>query len=161
MKLFLILACAMALFLATGCSEPKEGKNYQDVEADDAAMNAAIAQAKATAGDFVRAFHEQKPGTRDYDVKKPYPTPSGGMEHMWISVEAETNGVIHGVVVNEAEETREVKMGQSVTLNISEISDWKYVDGKKLVGGYTIRYFYDRMSAKEKEEFIKESGFEP
>jgi len=161
MKLVLRLLCALSLLLAAGCSKPKEGDNYQDVRADDSAMNAAIAQAKATSTNFLRAFHQQKVGTHDYDVKKPYPTPSGTVEHMWISVTGETNGVLSGIVVNEAEETREVKMGQPVTLNISEISDWKYVDGHKLVGGYTIRYFYDRMSPKEKEQFVNDSGFEP
>ena len=34
------------------------------------------------------------------------------------------------------------------------------MDGKKLIGGYTIRYFYDKMTPKGKEEFIKETGFE-
>ena len=63
-------------------------------------------------------------------------------------------------MANEAEETHEVKNGKKVTLNISEISDWKYVDGKKPVGGYTIRFFYDKMTPKEKEEFIKEAGYE-
>jgi uncharacterized protein YegJ (DUF2314 family) len=77
---------------------------------------------------------------------------------MWIEVLSETNGVIDGVVANEAEDTREVKMGQSVSVKLSEISDWKYVDGGKLMGGYTIRYFYDRMSPKEKDEFIKKTG---
>ena len=55
---------------------------------------------------------------------------------------------------------REIKIGQKVSLNISEISDWKYIDGKKLVGGYTIRYFYERMSPKEREDFLKEAGFD-
>ncbi len=123
-------------------------------------MNAAIEKAKATVGDFVRAFHAQKPGTTDFCVKKPYPTPSGGQEHMWIEVTGEEAGVLHGVVVNEAEDTREVKNGQEVSLCITEISDWKYQEGKKLIGGYTIRYFVEKMAPKEREEFLKQAGFE-
>jgi uncharacterized protein YegJ (DUF2314 family) len=148
------------LVALAGCTRSKEGSNYQHVSDDDAAMNAAIAKAKAASGDFVKAFHAQKPGTKDFFVKKPYPTPSGEVEHMWIEVTEENNGTLSGIVANDAEETREVKNGQKVTLSVSEISDWKYVDGKKLIGGYTIRYFYDKMTAKEKEEFIKETGFE-
>ncbi len=79
---------------------------------------------------------------------------------MWIEVTEENSGVLNGVVANEAEETHVVKPGRAVSLKISEISDWKYVDGKKLVGGYTIRFFYDKMSSKEKEDFIKGAGFE-
>jgi uncharacterized protein YegJ (DUF2314 family) len=151
---------ALTLLVIAGCSRSKEGDNYSGVSADDPAMNAAIAKAKATSAEFIRAFHEQKAGTTDFYVKKPYPTPSGSKEHMWISVSAEKDGVLTGTIANEAEETREVKNGQQVTLNISEISDWKYQDGKKLVGGYTIRYFIDQMSPKERAEFLKQAGFE-
>ena len=79
-----LFAALLALaFLATsGCSRNKEGDNYTGVSADDPAMNAAIAKAKSTVSDFVRAFHQQQPGTRDFDVKKPYPTPAGSQEHI-------------------------------------------------------------------------------
>ena len=150
---------ALTLLAVAGCSRSKEG-DYLDAIANDPAMNAAIARAQATSAEFVRAFHEHKPGTTEFYVKKPYPTPSGSKEHMWIAVSDEKNGVLTGTVANKAEETREVKNGQQVTLNISEISDWKYQDGKKLVGGYTIRYFIDQMSPKDRAEFLKQAGFE-
>ena len=79
---------------------------------------------------------------------------------MWIEVTDEHDGVIQGIVNNEAEETDEVKFGQKVSLKITEISDWKYLDGKKLIGGYTIRYFLDKMSPEEREAFLKEAGYE-
>lgn len=154
-----VLAVVLALSLV-GCSRSKEGDNYVHVEDDDAAMNAAIAKAKASVADFVVAFHARKTGAKDFFVKKPYATPSGQMEHMWIEVVEERDGVLRGTVANEAEETREVKMGQAVSLKTAEISDWKYQDGKKLMGGFTIRYFIERMSAKEREAFLKQSGFE-
>ncbi|MDB6108520.1 MAG: lipoprotein of unknown function [Pedosphaera sp.] len=160
MHLLLTIIAAIALLTTTGCSRNKEGSNYAQVESEDVAMNAAITKAQATTGDFTRAFHEQKAGTKDFHVKKPYPTPKGGSEHMWIEVLKEHDGVLDGIVANEAEETHAVKLGQKVSLNISEISDWKYLDGRKLVGGYTIRYFFDKMSPKEKKDFIEEAGFE-
>src|SRR5208283_2380805 len=108
MRLLVTIVAAISVLMVSGCSRSKEGSNYTHVESEDAAMNAAIAKAKATSGDFVRAFHEQKPGTKGFYVKKPYPTPSGEVEHMWIEVSAESNGVLDGVVANEAEETRAV-----------------------------------------------------
>jgi uncharacterized protein YegJ (DUF2314 family) len=160
MRTLVTVLVSVALFGCVGCSRNKEGNNYAHVESEDAAMNAAIEKAKATAEDFVRAFHAQKPGTKDYFVKKPYRTPAGEMEHMWIEVMEENKGVLKGRVANEAEETREVKVGQTVSLKISEISDWKYQDGKKLVGGFTIRYFVEKMSPKEREAFLNEAGFD-
>ena len=158
-KIIPVLLLFMTVALG-GCKQPKEGSNYQDVSDNDTAMNAAIAKAKATSADFVAAFHAQKPGTHEFFVKKPYPTPSGSQEHMWIDVTEENNGVLKDTVANEAEETRAVTNGQHVTLNLSEISDWKYLDGRKLVGGYTIRYFLERAPPKEREEILKNGGFE-
>jgi len=160
MRLLATLFATLLLVTATSCSPNKEGKNYQDVSDNDPVMNAAIAKAKATADDFVKAFHAPTSQMTDFSVKKPYPTPNGEQEHMWIAVTEEKDGVVHGIVANEAEATREVTNGQPVTLKLSEISDWKYTDGKKLVGGYTIRYFYDKMSPQEKKDFLKESGVE-
>jgi uncharacterized protein YegJ (DUF2314 family) len=151
---------AFAVIAFMGCSRYKEGNNYKQVEPDDAAMNAAIEKAKSTVADFTLAFHAQKSGTKDFCVKKPYRTSTDSMEHMWIEVSEEREGVLKGRIANEAEETREVKMGQTVSLKISEISDWKYQDGNKLIGGFTIRYFVERMPAKEREAFFKEAGFE-
>ena len=158
MRTHVTILIAVILSAFSGCSRSKEGDNYTQVATDNAGMNAAIQKAKATAGDFVLAFHAQKPGTTDYFVKKPYNTPSGNMEHMWIKVVEEENGVLKGKVANEAEDTREVKVGQMVSLKISEISDWKYQDGKKLIGGFTIRYFVEKMSPKEREDFLKQTG---
>ncbi|HPB68508.1 MAG TPA: DUF2314 domain-containing protein [Candidatus Omnitrophota bacterium] len=160
MRLLILIIMAGSILVCPGCSRNKEGDNYVYVESDDTAMNAAIAQAQATSADFVRAFHEQKPGTKEFYVKKPYLTPSGDAEHMWIEVLKETHGILDGVIANEAESTRLVKIGQAVSFNISDISDWKYVDGRKLVGGYTIRYFYEKMSPEEKKDFVKQVGFE-
>ena len=160
MRTLLITLTAVAVLALAGCSRSKEGDNYTHVASEDAAMNAAIEKAKATVDDFVRAFHAQNPSAKDYFVKKPYRTPAGEMEHMWIEVLKEENAVLSGRIANEAEETREVKIGQIVSLKISEISDWKYQDGKKLIGGFTIRYFVERMSPKEREAFLKEAGFD-
>jgi uncharacterized protein YegJ (DUF2314 family) len=150
----------LGLLCVAGCSKNKEGDNFVSVSGDDKAMNDAIAKAKATSGEFVTAFHAKKDGTKDFFIKKPYKTLLSGVEHMWIEVLAEKDGNFSGVVANEAEETHEVKMGQRVNVKIDEISDWKYQDGKKLIGGYTIRYFVEKMSPKEREAFLKEAGFE-
>jgi uncharacterized protein YegJ (DUF2314 family) len=161
MRILSSLLISATLLLFAGCSRgPKEGDNYSAVDPNDQAMQQAIEKAKATSAEFVQAFHAKKAGTTDFFVKKPFGTPGGGKEHMWIEVTAEEKGVVKGLVANEAEETREVKMGQPVSLNISEITDWKYQDGKKLVGGYTIRYFINQMSPEERAEFLKQAGFE-
>jgi len=160
MKKALAIFVAIIIGMTSACSRNPETNNIKRFQAEDQGMNAAIAKAKETSADFVRAFHKQQAGTNEFYVKKPYTAPSNGAEHMWISVTSEANGVFTGVIANDAEITKEVKMGDTVSVNISEISDWKYMDGNKMIGGYTIRYYLSTLSPKEREKFLKDAGFE-
>jgi uncharacterized protein YegJ (DUF2314 family) len=157
-----LLLASLTLLLAScnrQISRDSRDSNYARVTEKDADMNAAIAKAKATFSQFQSALREGKPSCTDFGVKKPYPTPSGGHEHMWIEDVKEVEGGFEGVIANDANDTRVVKNGQKVRFSASEISDWKYVDGGFLVGGYTIRYFTDRMSPEEKRALEKDAGF--
>lgn len=160
MRKAVAIFAAIMMVIASGCSRSAETEKVKSVQAEDQELNAEIAKAKKSSADFIRAFHEQQAGTKDFYVKKPYATPSNGREHIWINVTAEANGVFTGLVSNYPEETKEVKMGDVVFVNVSEISDWRYLNGYKLVGGYTIRYFVDKMSPQQKMSFLKQAGFQ-
>ena len=136
-----------------------EDKNFVHVQSGDAGMNAAIAKAKQTSGEFLEALRHPKPTFSGFAVKKPYPAVPSEMEHMWISQVREAGDHLEGVIANEAYETKAVKLGDEVSFKIEEISDWKYLDGGLLKGGFSIRYFYNRMSPAEKKAFLEESGF--
>jgi uncharacterized protein YegJ (DUF2314 family) len=41
----------------------------------------------------------------------------------------------------------------------NEISDWMYVENKKLIGGYTIRVLRDNMPPEERREFERSVPF--
>lgn len=144
---------------AKGVERDARDANYAVVQNEDAAMNAAMAKAKETFPDFVTALRSRNPAHRDFAVKKPYATPGGIDEHMWIDNIREVAGGFEGTIANEPNDTRLVKYGQEVRFTPAEISDWKYVDGDLLVGGFTIRYFFERMSPEEKEALEKEAGF--
>ena len=78
---------------------------------------------------------------------------------MWIEDLREAGDHFEGTIANEAVETSAVKLGDTVTVKLDEITDWKYIDGDRLVGGYTIRYLYNRMTDAEKKAFLKEIDF--
>jgi uncharacterized protein YegJ (DUF2314 family) len=61
----------------------------------------------------------------------------------------------HGTVNNEPEKVKTVRLGQKVTVAPSEISDWMYVENRKLVGGYTLRALRDAMSPAERADLDK------
>ncbi|WP_026840943.1 DUF2314 domain-containing protein [Citrifermentans bremense] len=48
-------------------------------------------------------------------------------------------------------------MGTGCTPSAESVGD--ALNRCKLVGGYTIRYFVDKMSPPEKAEFLKKAGF--
>lgn len=155
-----MLAFVALLGWSTGCSREPENRNFQPVASDDEAMNHAVETAKATVQTFVAAYEAKRPGTSQFTVKKPFPTPGGGKEHMWIEVTALQDGQVTGLVANDAEETKQVNFGDVVKFPITEITDWQFREGRKVIGGYTLRYFVDRMSPAEKAEFLKSVDFE-
>jgi len=58
-----------------------------------------------------------------------------------------------GRVDNKPQKIRGLKLGQLVSVNPNEISDWLYVDNGKLVGGYTVRAHYNELFPQQKQEF--------
>ena len=121
-------------------------------------MNAAIAKAKESLPQFLAALKNPKASQSNFAVKKPYETPNGGHEHMWITNVMEVDGMIEGIIADEAYDTKLVKQGQHVRIQPSDISDWLYVEDGYLVGGYTIRYFVGKMSSAEKQAFEQQMG---
>src|SRR5262249_54858881 len=112
-RLLFVLFAALACAIAVGCSKKTEDPNFRHVEGDDADMNKAIATARATVGRFVSAYRTKRAGTSHFMVKKPYPVPGGGEEHMWIDVTGLQDEIVAGLIANDAEETKEVHLGDA------------------------------------------------
>ncbi|MFA5205916.1 MAG: DUF2314 domain-containing protein [Lentisphaeria bacterium] len=159
MKYQVVIYATISLMLTFGCYKRKS--SYYTTVAAYTSTNEAAAGAKATLDDFVRVFHAREPGTKDFCVKKTYIGGSGGEEHCWIRITGEQSGVFQGVVNSHTEHTQgEVKLGQEVSVKKNDISDWKYKDGNKLIGGYTLRYYIDNMPPQERAILLKKVGFE-
>jgi uncharacterized protein YegJ (DUF2314 family) len=50
-------------------------------------------------------------------------------------------------------------MGDRVSVNPNEISDWAFVENGRLVGGYTIRVLYTELSPEGRQALEKEARF--
>ena len=46
-----------------------------------------------------------------------------------------------------------LSFGEVIVIPTEDIVDWMIVEDGKLIGGYTIRLAYERMSPEEKERF--------
>jgi uncharacterized protein YegJ (DUF2314 family) len=140
--------------LKKGSTEPE----YFQVPKDHAAMHRAVIAARKTVGKFITALKHPAPGQQDFEVKKPF-VQGNQVEHIWLSDVRFVGNRFQGRVDNQPRKIQGVKLGQLVSVNPNEISDWLYVDNGKLVGGYTVRVHYNELSSEQKQEFDREADF--
>ncbi len=165
-----LLILALPL-LAIGCASPRGAHPLArevirpgtepecfTISDDDAAMAKAVKQARKSVHTFTAALQHPKSGQRKFEVKKPF-VKDGVVEHMWLSDVTYSGGRFHGVVDNHPRKIPGVKMGDRVSVNPNEITDWAFVDKGNLVGGYTIRLLFSDLSPERKLAFEKEAEF--
>ena len=147
--------------LRVGVSVQRTGQPEVDVvSGEDAAMNVAIAKARASVVTFIAALKTPKAGQHSFAIKKRFENkPGGEAEHMWIARLSFDGRRFRGLLSNVPVNVRSIKAGDSVICAPSEISDWMFIDKGKLVGGTTIRVLYDKLPLSQKPQFEKESGF--
>ena len=108
------------------------------VKFDKSRMDAAIAEAKSTLDEFVKALEARRPGSADFSLKKGFPTSRGSLEFIWISEIRKKGDGFEGEIGNEPVDVASLKVDQTVTLTRAEAVDWMYREDGELRGGYTI-----------------------
>ena len=142
MKLLFSLG-ALILILAA-CSKDPETLVREGY--DEAQMEAAIARARREVDEFVKVL-----AARDADsfsVKAPIKD-GNGTEHFWITDVRYEKGEFVGKIGNDPGIVENVKIGQEWRIKKDEISDWMYVRGEKIHGGYTIDVLLPTMEKGE------------
>lgn len=130
------------------------------VDAENQEMNAAIAKARASLPAFRAALASPPPDSRAFAVKVSFAFDDGAShEHIWLIHPELTGNLVRGVVNNEPENVKYVRLGQTVTARAADISDWMYVERGVLKGGETIRVLYSRMSPEELKADLDRVGF--
>lgn len=137
----------------------REGQPDIDyVASEDKAMNAAIQKARATFGTFIVAFSKRKANQNSFAIKQKF-TDANGSEHMWIGSLKFDGKSFRGRLNNEPYEVKTAKLGDNISVDSKELSDWMYIENGKLVGGYTIRVLTNKMSPSERKSIEKEGGY--
>jgi uncharacterized protein YegJ (DUF2314 family) len=67
------------------------------------------------------------------------------------------SGKMFGYVGNVPDKVKNLTLGQKVIIDKDNISDWMYLDSNFLVGGFTIRVLYNKMTDTEKKQFENEN----
>jgi uncharacterized protein YegJ (DUF2314 family) len=159
-----VLTFLIIILISFSCDNSKKkivrsgDPNIYRLPGNDVDMNNAIYKAKNSFNDFLEALkHPQKDQT-GFSVKVQYPTDEG-YEHIWISDVKLDSGKIIGYVGNIPNKIKNLIYGQRVIIYENEISDWMYLDSNYLVGGFTIRVLYDKMTEAEKKQYEAETSF--
>lgn len=130
-----LLAVFTGLFLLAGCSGPATKPETLVEQYDEAEMGRAIATARSKVGEFLAAL--EKGDADSFSVKAPITDPNG-TEHFWITDVTFKDGSFTGLIGNDPGVVRNVRYGQSWTIKQDEISDWMFLRGEKIHGGFTI-----------------------
>jgi uncharacterized protein YegJ (DUF2314 family) len=152
--LFLTLLAAFPTFHG-GCSNAASRQDSTtNVEGNDPEMGAAIAKARATLPEFWRKWERHRRDETDFSLKVRI-TDKNGTEHFWLSQLEQHDGKTFGVLNNDAQIVKCVKLGDLIEIPENEISDWLYLRRGKMVGNYTIRALFKKMSPEEVESCKK------
>ncbi len=166
MKKLAILIILLSTVLIS-CNEGKgtkaEVENEPEVyyvEEADVEIDEAIQKANKTFNEFAEFLKNNPDKNFYYSIKQSFPTSDGGSEHVWIGQITYDENNYKGILGNKPVYTNEVKIGDTVTINKNEISDWMIVDDNTGItkGAYTIKVIRSRMTPQEKKEFDEENG---
>lgn len=155
-KIFII---AVLSFITAGCQEKSE-KIVRDgeppvvlVKSEDDEMNSAIENAKKT---FNKEFHtallSKNPNYSNFTIKQKFDLPNDSGEHIWIGDINFKDGKYSGVIQNEPYEQIGVKLGDTVDVNIDNLSDWMYYDKNIVKGAYTVKVLRKSLTDEEKKQ---------
>ena len=131
---------------------------YSQVSDNDKAMDRAVEHAQRSLGFFMAVLQAKKPGDTTFEIKKGF-VDGDKVEHLWISSVTYDGTNFHGKINNRPVDVKNVHLGQRVTVAPREVSDWMFLKNGKLMGGYTTRVLYARLSPEDKAEFDKEAEF--
>ncbi len=189
MRIFLIILCLVAIFThCSNKSKTLKNKNNSTLESSyeksesneeieesqivrrtdepdiyhvgkaDPKMINAINTAKKTVSTFITNLKNPKKNQRDFVIKTKF-VDGENYEHIWIKNVKIEGYFFTGTIDNVPNRLTNIKFGQKVQIHKKDISDWKFVENGKLVGGYTIRVIRDKLSEEQRKKLDSQLDF--
>ncbi|HXY33794.1 MAG TPA: DUF2314 domain-containing protein [Planctomycetaceae bacterium] len=153
-RLAVVCLAVVVISLPDGCRPTTSPDKVVHVRVDHPQMNGAIKKARASVGTFIAALQSPKPGQVGFKVKAKFEEGSK-VEDIWLDHVTYDGTNFRGGIANAPERVKNVKFGEKATVAPAEISDWMYLDNRKLVGGETVRVWLETLSPAERGNFEK------
>jgi uncharacterized protein YegJ (DUF2314 family) len=120
----------------------------------DAEMEAAFQQARDTLDSFIQKIGTSYPDRTLVAVKVRFVLPDGSSQDIWVDQISYQDDSFHGTM---GDDIPSLKLGvdDKITIARKDVVDWMIVENGKLIGGYTIRLAFQRMSPEQKERFLE------
>ena len=120
----------------------------------DAEMEAAFQQARDTLDSFIQKIGTSYPDRTLVAVKVHFVLPDSSSQDIWVDQISYQDGSFHGTMGDDIPSLK-LSVDDKITLARKDIVDWMIVENGKLIGGYTIRLAFQRMSPEQKERFLE------
>jgi len=126
------------------------------VPKSDPHMDAAFQKARASRADFLAIARAPRKSIESMAIKVAV-RENNTVEYFWISPFMEKDGRFHGRLNNTPRLVRNVKNGQIISFEESEIVDWLYRENGRMFGNFTACALL-KHEPKQAEAFRKEYG---
>jgi uncharacterized protein YegJ (DUF2314 family) len=120
----------------------------------DLEMEAAFQQAQDTLNSFIQKIEVPQPDRTLVAVKVRFVLPDSSTQDLWVDRITYRDGSFHGTMGDDIP-TLKLSVDDKITIKTKDIVDWMIVENGKLIGGYTIRLAFQRMSPEQKESFLE------
>ncbi|HVW15768.1 MAG TPA: DUF2314 domain-containing protein [Mucilaginibacter sp.] len=153
MKRYILIAvCVFATLKSSSQTVVKDNIEYSSVELKSG--DKIFLALKDTAQKHLQMFidelnkHGSDSANYRFAVKSDF-VQNRDHEHMWSMVYAYKNGVFKGVFIDSAFKLRNIKMGDKVSIDHSEVEDWSIenISTGKIIGQFSVKY----LESKKKE----------
>jgi len=150
--LFFINACVPAT------PTPFPTATATESSSTDSEMESAFAQARASLDEFIQLLANPNPTRAFAALKIRFTLPDGSTQDIWCDDVTYKSGQFTG---NMGDDIPALKLafGDRIPLSHNDMVDWMIVQDGKLIGGFTIRVAFSRMTPAEKEFFLNEAGY--
>lgn len=143
----LLAACVLAL---AACGEAPAADPEAEFQRE---LVAAKDKAKANLTVFWTHFDEPAPDEYDFSLKAALPRRDGqsGVEEAWVQNVARAPDKIIGELSAQPRYLGDLKKGAIVEFQPSQVVDWAFMRGDRLLGHYTTRVMLPRMDSTQAE----------
>ena len=132
----------------------KQKDGVISVLSEDKDMNAAIQKARGALSSFWKSYDGPAAGEADHALKVAV-AGNGTTEHFWLTRIKREGGKFSGVISNQPQSVKTVKVGQRYEFTEDMISDWTFKRNGKLVGNETMRVLLPRMPEEQASVYRK------